>query len=181
MNSSVQNTKKLFLWNGVMSGQYTGGVAFAIAKTRDEAKTLILEQLRIKFEGGVTQIPIDLGTWANEVDCSDPVRKAKVDLIFAKFATVFESGVKPSEETFNMLEEQKRILFFYVFKTLSEEEKKLFRQEVGLSIRDVEDPQIVKARTNKILLANLAEILDDVQPVELELDSPIAYLRGGGD
>lgn len=171
----------LFLWNGVMSGQYTGGVAFAIAKTRDEAKTLILAQLNKKLNDEETQMPVNLGTWVGEVDCSDPERKAQVDLIYAKFALVFESGVKPSEETFNMLEEQKRILFFYIFKTLSEEEKKLFRQEVGLSIREVEDPSVIKARTNKILMAELAKILDEVQPLELALDSPIAYLRGGGD
>ena len=45
---------RIFLWFGVMNGICNNCVTFAIAKTRDEAKSLILAEFEKKLNGEVT-------------------------------------------------------------------------------------------------------------------------------
>lgn len=157
-----ETPNKLFLWNSVMCGCYTGGVAFAIAKTKDHAKAILMAELKdlLSLEVHLPQ----LGTWLNEVDYSDPERTKKVDTLLAKFKK-FSPGSSDAKKTFD---------------ALSEEEKHLFRVIHGVVQEEPDHSPAEKERKRKCILAQFAKELDSVEPIEQEL-VPFCYFRGGGD
>jgi hypothetical protein len=163
MSNDTDNPQnKLFLWNSVMCGGYTGGVAFAVAATKEEARKLLLAELDKDLKEGNTG---HLGTWLNEID-TDPEKTLKVQAVIAKF-----DGLSPSDPRSKP-----------TFDALSDEEKHIFRVAYGVieEKREDRDCPTVKARIHSAILAQFAKELDLVEPTEQEL-GPFCYFHGGGD
>lgn len=83
---------RIFFWFGVMDGICTSGVAFAIANTRNEAKSLILAELEKKLNGEVTQS--SMGGWIKQVDLEQMLDRISYDLKTGK-----RTLISPNEDS----------------------------------------------------------------------------------
>lgn len=69
-----EKKRATYLWDGVASGQITGGVAIANAESIEDAKHQILTIVKKKLNDEETQFTTGLGTWTDDIICENAER-----------------------------------------------------------------------------------------------------------
>jgi hypothetical protein len=163
-------TMKLFLFPGVMGGCYTGGVAFAIAETKDDAIKQLSDQLAKFLKNEPTNLPVDDGTWRSNADFSDPIEIEKIRSIFDRV-----DMKNPCQKAYDSLTDEEKL----IYNRETEKIRGIFNH-VPREAVDYDDP-VFKAKEHKLMIACFEKELRNCKCVEKPLTEPLAFFQGGGD